>query len=63
MTSKLELSVEGPASFDSEAWMQAILDYVEGQKRLWNYEQSGKMHVYHRFSKESGRIESGRVEE
>ena len=54
--SKLELEISGPSSFESECWMQEMLDYIESRKRLWNYEQVGKMHIYHCFTKESGRI-------
>jgi len=61
--SRLELEIAGPSSFESECWMQQCLDFLEAQKRLWNYEQAGKMHIYHCFTKESGRIvEAGEKE-
>lgn len=54
--SKLELEISGPSSFEAESWMQKRLQDLQDQKRLWNYEKAGKMYIFQRFTKESGRI-------
>jgi hypothetical protein len=57
MTSKLIITLEGPAKLESESFMQYLLDLIDQLHEWYNYGHAGKIGLGYHFNKESGRVE------
>lgn len=56
MTSKLVITLEGPANFEAEAFMQMCKDLIVMLKEGYNTEHMGKMSSHYAGTWESGRV-------